>query len=255
MGISRAVLACVQNSARKGQTLLGRILRLLWPAPKQAASHPELFGIRGGVFIRQPNGSSHPIQNLLEQALVRNGMALFDLRVDPALKLLEKNEWDDMIAQSLLDVAIVGHIIVRQVEGEQVEYVTVRHVDTETGRRFDALPMAHPDYRALNSSFNDHRSYYEVFGWNWYFEPEEEYQRRREIEREVYLVKQNQLSIDVRFYGRSGEIHGGHVGWVPAGEDAAERMLVDGVVASLLETAEQSLRAHRTSLAEQELMR
>lgn len=230
-----------------------RLLRLIRKPAKAEQKDDSLFGIRGGVYIREPNGSEHPIQNLIEQALVERGMALFNLRHDSAGNLLKTGEWDDNIAQALIDVAIVGRVVVRMLEGAL--YQTIRHIHTATGRYFSDLPETDFDYRQPTHWLSrcDGRVYaYNMYStlYPFFFESKLEYERRKELE----SGPRSTVSLDVRFYGRHGEIHGGCVVETVIGNPFGLQEIVTKLAEELGLVARRSLQAHSTSLAEQELL-
>ena len=228
----------------------------------------SLAGISGGVYIRTQKGSEHYIQNQVEQTLVAAGLSLFNLQTVCANKLLTKGTWDDNIAQGLIDVAVVGRLVIGQVESEQTKYVSVQHVDTNSGKRFDALESTNPSYREPNCcDCLDVRRYmlkgehhplssdhmYSASKRPHFCEPLEEFERRRELEKIVERIKEDTFSLDVRFYGRNGEIHGGYAEGYAGNSYEPIELLVKGVTDALIKAASKSLQSHQRSAAELEL--
>ncbi len=210
----------------------------------------SLFAIRGGVWIREPNGSEHHIQNLVEQELSLHGMVLSNLRREPTENLLKNGEWDPAIAASYIDVAVIGRIIVQTMDAEEVQYVTVQHVHTGTGLFFHQLPEM--ERRKNNCACYDFPCPYS--GKYHYHESGEEFERRREMEKQVYPVRRLQCSLDVRFYAPGGIIRGGCVTSVPLDSDDPIRELVTKLVSELAAVARRSLKAEQTSLFEAEIL-
>lgn len=243
-----------------GAGLLAAAKRVVLPlkakrVSEKAAPDNRLYGVRGGVWVKEPNGSSHPFQNLLEQELCQRGMALYDLRHRPTENLLKTGEWEDTIATGPLDVAIIGRIIVHKTEIEETRCVSVQHVHTHTGKFFYKLGPDHPDYRAPNkvAHFNklggillrDNESYYE--------ESDSEFARRREIERLVDILTVEKYSLDVRFYGPNGVIRGGCTIMGPANGNQSLQNLVTETANQLASVTKLSLAAGQVALAELEL--
>lgn len=215
----------------------------------------SLLGIRGGVWIREPNGSEHVIQNRVEQELTRRSLALFNLRNEAVQALVKEGTWNQEIASSNLDVAVIGRIKVSEWEEDEWEYITVRHVDTETGRRFDALDCDHPGYREPNSLYDTTNVASTIFGSNrFYYEPREEFGRRQEIEKRVIRGRKHRcLTLDVRFYGPEGKICGGCVAESSGNDGDPIGTLVSKLVSDLIAAIKPSIDAHDRILALTEL--
>lgn len=162
----------------------------------------HFLGLRGGVFISNEDETRSAIQSLLEQKLVELGMELYTLHFDAVEKLVKDGVFGVDISSRPLDIIIAGKCTTIKETREEWEYPTVRHVDTETGLRFDALPYEHPHYRTLNSySFDSERKDY-------YSETKEEFTRRRELEKKKITVEVEKYRVDIRFYGPNGTIRG-----------------------------------------------
>lgn len=219
---------------------------------QEEALRNALVGVKVGAWVREPNGSANIIQNLIEQELASRGAAVFALRNDHARTLLEEGNWNTEIASSRLDVALVGKIIIRTDANAQVyEYPTMLNIHTATGRRFDQLPFDHPDYRKPNSEFAMYDSYE-------YHEPREEYERRRELEKVVVTRSIVYCTLDIRFYGPSGEIRGGCAEQVnDLDYENPTRTLVDRLISNLAKAVKPSIEAHErsSSLAESAIIR
>lgn len=223
---------------------------------KELALRNSLKDVRGGVWIREPNGSEHIVQNKIEQELSRRGMALFNLRNEPVQTLVKTGEWNPEIAASHLDVAIIGRI--KTAEREVLEYgqKPVQHVDTQTGRRFDALPKDHPNYRKANSSSADYLRDYTYDGLypiKYYFEPHEEYKRRCQIESQQVLIKRSEYTLDIRFYGPQGQIRGGSIAHSSTQDQDPISVLVNKLVEDLASSVKPSIDAHDRSNSISEL--
>lgn len=222
---------------------------------------PALTGIRGGVFLREPNGSAHPIQNLVEQALVEQGMTLFNLRREPVERLLKTGEWSEAIAGgNLLNLAVIGQVIVRQVEAVRTEYPSRRHIHTATGGFFSDLSADHPDYQPPNAWFNGlgflPLGTYLINPYEWrqvYHEPEIMFNARCEAEKRCTAIRVDQYTLDVRFHGPGGQIHGSVVASSRLEDNDPGDTLANWLVGELGKVAKRSLAAHSRSQAEIEL--
>lgn len=219
----------------------------------------QLTGIRAGVWIREPNNSAHIFQNVLEQKLVEHGMVMFDLRREHAKSLVEHGEWNPEFSTSILDVAIVGRIIPKSTKEEITRHVTKRHYDTATGLRFDSLPKDHPNYRSLNAYKNkDGEILFDSKHskrFNIYVEPNTDFEFRLEREAITEEVTVNNLSVDLRFYGPLGQIHGGHANTLRLNgkEEDVLSQLADETLEKLANAVKPSLIAHMGSVSEAEL--
>ncbi|MDO8650391.1 MAG: hypothetical protein Q7K33_03755 [Candidatus Berkelbacteria bacterium] len=214
----------------------------------------SLLDLRGGIWIREPNGSEHTIQNRVEQELARRSMALFNLRSSAVLTLIKDGTWSEEIASSLLDVAVIGRIKITDWEQDEWRYVSIRHVDTETGRRFDELPRDHPHARRVNSVYSSSLSPSDVFPQKYYYEPYEEFERRKEMEKQVAKgVRRQRYTLDVRFYGPEGQILGGCVANASDRDSNPLNLLVAELVNDLTSTVKPSIDAHSRNSALNEL--
>lgn len=225
------------NRRQKGRTLTALLRRLFGRRNQQETERPPaLAGIRGGVSLREPNGSAHPIQNLVEQALAKQGMALFNLCREPVERLLKAGEWSDEIAGgNLLDLAVIGQVVVREVGTVRNEYPSRRHTHTPTGKFFSDLSADHPDYRTV------------------YSEPKIMFDARREAEKRVVKAQVNQCTLDARFYGPDGRIHGAVIASSHLEDNDPSGTLANWLVGELGKVAKRSLAAHSRSRAELEL--
>lgn len=242
----------VEFAAGAGITAI--VIRLLRGRGNRGGNKAELVkeervlqNIAGGVFIREPNGSVHPIQNLIEQELSRAGMALFDLRAEHAENLLKSGVWSDQIATSLIEVAIIGRIITKSETIQEKKYVTRQHEDTVTGRHFDSFSPDHQLYRKPNMMLDTKYEHY--------YEPEGEYERRREREAQIVQREKVTTRLDARFYGTDGRILGASLAEAATsllGRDPLQ-IIVEKVTNDLRAVCLRSLQAHATSRAEIEL--
>lgn len=215
------------------------------PAPEKKEENPyaSLFGIRGGVWIREPNSSEHPVQNMIEQELCRHGMALFNLNRDSVEKLLKQGEWDNTIAPKKIDVAAIGRIVVQVVEKEEVKYPTIQHIDTRTGKHLNSV---HPKERSATTTttYCFGSGGCPLSGTTHIHESDAEYEWRREQEKQIYPVRKQLFSLDVRFYGTDGTIRGGCVVQAPDKHGDPLAYLVESVTGKLAEAAKTSIKAH-----------
>ncbi len=221
----------------------------------RAESEPDnsLFAIRGGVWIREPNGSSHQIQNRIEQALAERGMALYNLRREPAEALLRDGEWTPDIASESIDVAVVGRIVIQTFDVTEEEYISRQHIHTPTGLYFHQVDPQSGGRKANCQCHNyDFPSY--LRGEPHYHESKDQFDQRRELEKTCKVQKRNIYSLDVRFYGPNGRIRGGCVAkTLTPSEDTASSELTDTLVSDLSVVLRQSIAAHSTSAVEAEL--
>lgn len=214
----------------------------------------SLYGLRGGVWIREPNGSQHMIQNLVEQALSRRSMALFDLRNDHVRTLLKSGKWNPEIANGFLDVAIIGRMVTQEREVDEYVYISVQHVDTATGRRFDQLDFTHPNRRKPNSGSKSYLLESNGYSRDYYFEPREEFTRRREMEKTLAQgVARISYTLDVRFYGPEGQIRGGCVATTNSTTDSPMQQLAELLVNAIAQAVRPSVDAHDRNKAFTEL--
>ncbi len=216
-----------------------------------------MVGIRGGVWIRRPDGNAHPIQNLIEQELSARGMALFNLRREPAESLIKNGEWDPAIAASPPDVVIVGRFISQMVDASRTTYPTVQHVHTTSGLRFDSLPAGHPDRPLGNST--SRREFapapsYQPDGNVYFFEHFEHFRQRREAEKVVEALVTEKCTLDARFYGPDGSIRGGYARFkFMADEKDPFGAFTNELVTAVVEATKKSLLSHEDSLARLEM--
>ena len=231
----------------------------------ELAIYENLNGIRAGVWVREPNNSAHVIQNLLHQALVKRGVALFDLRFQHAENLIRDGEWSPEISTSPLDAMIVGRILIKPRQTFAFKKISVRGIHTATGKHFHELPVSDENYRAPNAyqanptdrdtiNFNEG----DVSRFNVYVEPSNVFSLRCANEQVQVPTDNIDVTLDVTFYGPQGQIHGAYARTkVFTGKTVVHPTelldLVDGVVAELADTIKSSLYYHSVSRAEMEL--
>lgn len=175
----------------------------------------SLIGLRAGVCVREPDNTEHPIQNSIEAGLVERGVALFGLRRKAVLSILRDGVWQDNIAAGVLDFAVIGKVIVRQEQWDVYTFPTVQHVHTASGQLFSRLPKDDPDYRVPND-FNSYLVGTMILAnakllpqEAYYNEADAQYALRREQEKVLTGHKiVTVCTLDARFYGPDGRIHG-----------------------------------------------
>ncbi|HSX41957.1 MAG TPA: hypothetical protein VLE93_01245 [Candidatus Saccharimonadales bacterium] len=256
---SVVVMGLIATTMSKIGSQKKRISALESEKRRQEELAASLYGITGGVWIRRPDGNAHPIQNLLEQELSARGMALFNLRREPAENLIKNGEWDSMIAVKHLDVAILGKLITHQITTDRVHYISVQHVHTKTGVRFHELGKNHSDYRMPNSIWLDD---YEAASLDpddeeenlYYFEHDEHFALRKEKEKIVEPISTEQYTVDVRFYGSDGSVRGGYIGTKIKDIDSEPtQTLTAELVTAVSKSVKRSLLAHENSTSRFEL--
>lgn len=93
--------------------IIGALIRPFVVVYKEKHWPSQLFNqYRGGVYIREPNGSESIIQNQVEQMFSERGMRLFRLHRAPVEDLLRDGIWTHALAGiNPIDIAIIGRII------------------------------------------------------------------------------------------------------------------------------------------------
>jgi hypothetical protein len=205
-------LACDQRFTRSTFEMFKRLIAIaaskvgLTVADGTLHRYP-LNCVTGGVWIRQPNGSRHTIQNVIEQELCRKGMLLQDVNAIVAQRIHKEGTWSHDIAAAPIQVAIIGQVIVEKgVFDRPVK--PIQHIDPATGRHFSD-DSAGSGWRYMSGSF-------------FRIEPDEVFRHRCENNHSVQRVSGTKITLDVRFYGPGGEIRGGHTKSVIVAGDAEE---------------------------------
>lgn len=189
-------------------SIIGRIWRIVRDAmhvpSNEEVARANLNGIVGAVNIREPNGSRHCLQNYLEQCLTKVGMALYTLPNRCADKVLQEGVWGEGIPESI-QIAVVGIVKTEIVEIE-------RYKEDKPKERYSG------GYISLD--------------------------RPPSVK---YVLVTDQLpryTIDLRFYGRDGAIHGAYHNIVVLENMTAWLREVDSIVKALAESGWDSLGAH-----------
>lgn len=241
------VIACVG---------LCKYLRDLLKDGLAAPAQPNHFAdTSGGVWIKEPNGSSHPIQNIVEQQLCSSGVAVYDIRKAAAETLLRSGEWTAEIAANSLSFAVVGRIITTKTGKTSRISRTVRSIHSPTGKRFNDLPEDHPDYREPNSCYRDSVNLPLGFKAVFYTEPKDEFRVRSDKEAQEVPLDISEYALDVRFYGQGGRILGACVAKVDDSSEEPLKELAEQLLQHLAESLKPSLNAHERKGAFDELSR
>lgn len=218
-----------------------------WQTAQKRTSYESLYGIRAGVWIRQPNGSEHLIQNAVEQALSQHGMALHLLHRDPVEQILRDGKWNPKIADKPISVAVIGRIIAPKASNDTVPagVSTRQHIHTPSGRYFHEIPI---DEGGREPNCTCEQFDQPEKGKAHYCEPWNQYMARQERERGRTIIGEG-ISLDVRFFGPDGAVRGGFAKTAPCTEGDQIGWLVNGLVRELAATAKTSIAAHAQALA------
>lgn len=180
--------------------------------------------VTGGVWIRQPNGSRHTIQNLIEQELCRKGMLLYDLNAAVAHRVHKEGSWSHDIATAPIQVAIIGQVLVEKGTFDR-PVKPIRHINPLTGQRY-VYSTSGDGWERMGDS-------------NFYCEPEEVFRHRCENNHHTIRVSGTKITIDVRFYGPGGEIRGAHAKSVVVAGDVEEIVELEAAVTEVVNKLQQ----------------
>ncbi len=171
------------------------------PMPLPAPSI-NFGGLAGGVYIRQPNGGSDLVQNLIEQELRKGGMRLYSISRSAGERLVQERTWNQTLTEQCLDATLPRLVVAGTI------IVKTTNISVPSGQKL---------VRGINP-VNGKR-------WSWYdsavdttwrcgpngqpTEPDEVWANRL-ANQGTTKIEGFEMTLDLRFYGSHGNIWGGY---------------------------------------------